>query len=235
MSYCVNCGVELDKSAKKCALCSTPVINPNEKAEGAVAEKPFSENLQLPKSIKKEFIAFVISVIMLIPNIVMLFLNIFFIRQGFWAVYVGASSLLLWVLFVFPFFAKKSRPYLMWAFDTVAVGCFFFTIFALHGVGSVVTKSTLSVVALISVAVLILIIWSKSRKHHWTANVVIFLVEATAVSFFAGLLTAYFTGNYTFLAVGIVIAVCSFVMTVFFIYCNRSKYIRNWLNKAFYL
>ena len=29
MSYCVNCGVELDNSAKKCALCATPVVNPN--------------------------------------------------------------------------------------------------------------------------------------------------------------------------------------------------------------
>ena len=30
MSYCVNCGVELDRSAKACPLCNTPVINPNE-------------------------------------------------------------------------------------------------------------------------------------------------------------------------------------------------------------
>ena len=28
MSYCVNCGVELDASAKKCPLCDTPVYNP---------------------------------------------------------------------------------------------------------------------------------------------------------------------------------------------------------------
>lgn len=235
MSYCVNCGVELDKSAKKCALCSTPVINPNEKNEPAAAEKPFSETLQLPKSIKKEFVAFAVSVIMLIPNIVMLFLNIFFIRQGFWSIYVLASSLLLWVLFVFPFFAKKRRPYLMWAFDTAAVGGFFFTVFALHGVGAVVTQSTLGIIALISVAVLLLIIWSRYKKHHWTANVIVFLVETTAVSFFAGLLTAYFTGNFNFFIVGIVISVCTLVMTAFFIYCNRSKHIRNWLNKAFYL
>lgn len=33
MSYCVNCGVELDSAAKKCALCETPVINPNIKYE----------------------------------------------------------------------------------------------------------------------------------------------------------------------------------------------------------
>ncbi len=235
MSYCVNCGVELDKSAKKCALCSTPVINPNEIAEEAVAEKPFAENLQLPKSIKKEFVAFVISVIMLIPNIVMIFLNVFFIRQGFWSIYVGASSLLLWVLFVFPFFTKKSHPFLMWAFDTVAVGGFFFTVYALHGVSPVVVKSTLCIIALISVSVLLLIIWSRSRKHHWTANLIVFLLETTAVSFLAGLLTAYFSGNYNFLIVGIVISVCTLVMTAFFIYCNRSKHIRNWLNKAFYL
>ncbi len=235
MSYCVNCGVELDKSAKKCALCSTPVINPNIIIEENVREKPFSENIQLPKSIKKEFIAFIISVIMLIPNIVMLFLNIFFIRQGFWSIYAAASSLLLWVLFVFPFFTKKSRPFLMWAFDTAAVGGFFFTVYALHGVQPSVTKSTLSVIALISVAVLLLIIWSRLKKHHWTANVIIFLVETTVVSLLAGLFTAHFTGNFNFFVVGIVIAVCTLVMTVFFIYCNRSKHIRNWLNKAFYL
>lgn len=28
MSYCVNCGVELDASASECPLCNTPVINP---------------------------------------------------------------------------------------------------------------------------------------------------------------------------------------------------------------
>lgn len=30
MSYCVNCGVELDKDLKACPLCKTIVINPNE-------------------------------------------------------------------------------------------------------------------------------------------------------------------------------------------------------------
>ena len=29
MSYCVNCGVELNSNEKRCPLCSTPAINPN--------------------------------------------------------------------------------------------------------------------------------------------------------------------------------------------------------------
>ena len=76
----MNCGVELDASAKKCALCATPVINPN-LIKADESEKPFSENLQIPKGIKKRFIAFVITVTMLIPNIVMFFLNVFFLRH----------------------------------------------------------------------------------------------------------------------------------------------------------
>ena len=30
MSYCVNCGVELESSLTECPLCNTPVINPKE-------------------------------------------------------------------------------------------------------------------------------------------------------------------------------------------------------------
>ena len=33
MSYCVNCGVELDASLGKCPLCNTPVINPSKLEE----------------------------------------------------------------------------------------------------------------------------------------------------------------------------------------------------------
>jgi len=28
MSYCVNCGVELEAAQKKCPLCDVPVVNP---------------------------------------------------------------------------------------------------------------------------------------------------------------------------------------------------------------
>ena len=40
MSYCVNCGVELDASATKCPLCDTPVYNPKA-PEPATQPSPF--------------------------------------------------------------------------------------------------------------------------------------------------------------------------------------------------
>ena len=44
MSYCVQCGVKLENSLKKCPLCNTPVINPNELIAGALPSgvSPFS-------------------------------------------------------------------------------------------------------------------------------------------------------------------------------------------------
>ena len=41
MSYCVNCGVELEPSLKKCPLCNTPVINPNELQKIGEAVSPY--------------------------------------------------------------------------------------------------------------------------------------------------------------------------------------------------
>ncbi|MBR3768864.1 MAG: hypothetical protein IKL10_11595 [Clostridia bacterium] len=234
MSYCVNCGVELDSSAKKCALCSTPVINPNIVSVESDST-PFSETLQIPKSVKKRFIAFVISVTMLIPNIVMFFLNVFFIRSGFWSVYVLAASLLIWVLFVFPAFTKKTHPYLLWGFDTLAAAGFFYTVFRLHGTQIWILKSILCVTALVSLSVLLLIIWSRRKNRHWTAVTVLVLLESTVVSFLSGLLVTLFSQNHSFLVVGIVIACCTFVLMCFFIYCNKSRNVRAWLNKAFFI
>ena len=48
MSYCVNCGVELQKSEPRCPLCGTEVINPNEIAE---EERPARARIQAMLSI----------------------------------------------------------------------------------------------------------------------------------------------------------------------------------------
>ncbi len=234
LSYCVKCGVELDASAKKCALCSTPVINP-ELISLQPEEKPFADTVQIPKGIKKRFIAFVISVVMLIPNIVMFFLNVFFIKEGFWSIYVLVASLLVWTLFVFPVFSEKRHPFLLWAFDTAAVSVFFYVILRMHSENMWAPKCALAVIAMVSVSVLVSMLWMTVRKRHWTSVTVLILLELTVISVLSGAVTSYFSGNYNFFVVGVVIALCAFILMLFFIYCNRSKHIRAWLNKVFYI
>ena len=48
MSYCVNCGVELDATASFCPLCHTPVYNPNQPVD-ETSPKPFpTERKEVP-------------------------------------------------------------------------------------------------------------------------------------------------------------------------------------------
>ena len=75
MSYCVNCGVELDDSAKKCVLCGTQVINPAKAENKDVPIAPFSEEVYLPKTVKARFLAGLFSIIMLVPNMACFLVN----------------------------------------------------------------------------------------------------------------------------------------------------------------
>ncbi len=236
MSYCVNCGVELDQSAKKCALCSTPVYNPNElSANIGEEDKPFSEKLVIPKNMQRKFIAYVITMIMLIPNIVLFLINMFFYRGYYWSVYIGSTCFLFWILFVFPFVTKKLRPYLMWAVDTAVGVLYSFVIVAISAGEAWLWETIASVIGLLSIAALLFIVWVRGKKRTVSAVIIHCLVDAVAVSALSGFSTAYFSENGNWLVVGAICAVCFASLLGFGIYCDRSKHMRTWFKKVFYI
>lgn len=232
MSYCVNCGVELDSSAKKCALCSTPVINPNVQLQDE-QKKPFADDLVIPKTMQKKFVAFVITMILLIPNIVLFFVNVFFLSEQRWSLYVFASSVLLWALTVLPFYMKKRNPYVIWLVDTAAF-LLYNLFFRVMGHESLLVFGSISgIILTVSLLTLVLILWLRTKKRHWSAVVVHVFADITLSSFIAGSIMSFCHIN--FLIVGIIIALCSVALLGFFIYCNRSKHMRAWLNRFFYV
>ena len=93
MSYCVNCGVELDDSAKKCALCDTVVINPAKGEKKTEAVAPFSDEVYMPKTVKARFFAGLASLIMLVPNMACLLVNALILKDGFWSAHILSLSL----------------------------------------------------------------------------------------------------------------------------------------------
>lgn len=232
MSYCVNCGVELDASAKKCALCSTPVINPNIQIP-AESKKPFADELVIPKTMQKKFVAFIITMILLIPNIVLFLVNVFFLTEQPWSLYVFASSVLLWALTVLPFYMKKQNPYVILAVDTVSVFAYnlFFRLMG-HESGLIFGSIT-GIIFTVSLLTLILILWLRAKKRHWSAVVVHIFADICLSSFISGSIMSVCHIN--FLIVGMIIALCSLSLLGFFIYCNRSRHMRAWLNKFFYV
>lgn len=234
MSYCVNCGVELDNSLKKCVLCDTPVINPNVKNE--IEEiSPFSDELMIPESIKRRFIGFIASVIMLLPCIVMILVNVFFIKDGFWSIKIASVILMAWFLFVLPLFMKKINPYILWFVDTVAVAVFGFLFLMFIEAPLSLIRSLFCVIAAASAAILILIMWLRRKKHHWTSVAAVLFGECTVTSVICGFCISRYTAIYDFFVIGIITALCSAVIMGFFVYISRSKLVKAWLNKTFYV
>ncbi len=235
MSYCVNCGVELDDSAKKCALCGTEVINP---AKGVIHNHeevaPFSQQTYIPKTVKARFVAGLISLIMLVPNMVCFLVNILLVPGNFWSAHIMSTSLLIWVMFVLPLFKKDHKTYFMWAFDTVAVGAYTFLLMNEFNVLLWYPICALPIIVLISAMVLFYIIWVRKSKRSGILKALAICAETALGFLFAGVLLSV-TASVKYAAeIGIIVFVCIIAVVAFLAYCYRSENIREWLSKKLF-
>ena len=108
MSYCVNCGVELDRSEKACPLCGVAVLNPRQPYDDQ-APRPYPKRLDpIYARINRRFTAAVLSIILAFPGVFCLAIN--FILDGVltWSLYVAGALALVWV-FLVPYFLY-SKP-----------------------------------------------------------------------------------------------------------------------------
>ena len=100
MSYCVNCGVELEASLKECPLCSTPVLNPNEVKSDRVIS-PFPQDKQKIEAVRRKDVGILISIILISTIITCGCLNYFVFNSNRWSLVVIGACVLLWVI-LFP-------------------------------------------------------------------------------------------------------------------------------------
>lgn len=107
MSYCVNCGVELEKSEKACPLCSVEVINPLQPYDDK-ALRPFPKRLDpINERINRRFTASIISICLASPAVFCVVINVILDGQATWSLLVAGALALLWVLVV-PYFIYQN-------------------------------------------------------------------------------------------------------------------------------
>ena len=93
MSYCVNCGVKLKNSEKKCPLCNTKVINPNKIINDYAPV--YSNKIDNFKRINYKYLSKIVILILMITSFLILLLDYISYRTITWSLYVVASILYL--------------------------------------------------------------------------------------------------------------------------------------------
>lgn len=136
MSYCVNCGVELDASAGECPLCNTPVLNPKEIEKYALesvkrinpvsSQAPFpGEKGQVETANKKE-LGILLSMVELASAVTCGILNAFVFRGSLWSLAVIGACAILWVLMIPAVIYRRQPVYVSVLLDGMAVAVYLY-------------------------------------------------------------------------------------------------------------
>lgn len=120
MSYCVNCGVELDASAKACVLCHTPVYNPNEIRTEAVFTPYPTEHGQVER-VKRKDMGILLSIVFLTTAITCGLLNCFAFEGTRWSLAVIGVCIMLWVIMIPVVIYTKQPIYVSLLYDGIAI------------------------------------------------------------------------------------------------------------------
>ncbi len=133
MSYCVNCGVELDASARECPLCNTPVVNPKELEKMARARRPFPAEKGQVETVKRKDLGILISMVVLATAVTCGILNAFVFRGTLWSLAVIGVCMILWVMMIPAVIYTKQPVYVSLLYDGVAVALYLFMLSYLAG------------------------------------------------------------------------------------------------------
>lgn len=123
MSYCVNCGVELDQSAKKCVLCDTPVINPKEPYDHNI-KTPYPKDSGQVDTVRKKDFAIFLSVILIATSGTCGLLNVFVFQTSAWSLFIIGICIMIWVFFIPAIIYTKISPYASALADGAVVGIY---------------------------------------------------------------------------------------------------------------
>ena len=111
MSYCVNCGVELDGSLQECPLCETPVINPNAVPFDKVSS-PFPKNVGMVEEVKRQDLAILVTVALCSIAATCGLLNALVFEGYLWSLAIIGACVLLWVILIPVLIYRKQSIYI---------------------------------------------------------------------------------------------------------------------------
>ena len=215
MSYCVNCGVELDPSLKSCPLCHTPVINPSQ-LQTAPAPSPYSLKKGQVDVVKKKDLALLLVIVLGATALSCL--------DGPWSLFIIGACLLLFVMAIPAVIYTKLPIYVSLLFDGIAVGIYLYLITFNTKSSDWFTGLALPILVLITILVEIFALLLRSFRISFLTTALYFFAEAALLCVGIELLIQHFSGippHPVWSAV--VLTVCSVIVVTLITLLSRRR------------
>ncbi len=176
MSYCVNCGVRLESSIKKCPLCNTPVINPNELEKEFTTHSFAKDKGQLEKAKRKDW-GLLLTVVLTATAFSCGLLNALVFRGNMWSLLIIGVCILIWVLAFPTVIYTKTNVYFSLLFDGFAVAIYLYMISYITPTKHWFFFVGLPITLLITILAVILAILYKKVSTSLLANALYIFIE----------------------------------------------------------
>ncbi len=223
MSYCVNCGVELDASAGKCPLCSTPVINPKQLVK-ETANEPFPDQKGAVETVNRKDFAILLSTFVLATALTCGLLNALVFRGFLWSLAVIGACVILWVWLLPVVVSKGLSVYGFLLLDGLSVGVYLYMLARMRDSYDWCYGLGLPIVALVT-AVAVLLTLCIRRLPRSFLTVALYLITAAGLLCMGLelLIDYYLTGKFTMTWSAVVLTICAIVDIVIITMLSRRR------------
>lgn len=196
MSYCVNCGVELDAGAHSCPLCGTPVINPRCPVD-ETAPPPFPLVRREVEPVDRHSIGLLLTGVLASIALCCGLINwLAFFPTVPWSLYVAGAALLLWVWAALPFLVSRLPMPVYLLADLAAVAGMLVLIAALTNGWDWLVRLALPIWAATGVVGIVLGAMIAGHRSRLTTAGVFFLMLIAWLLTLEALIDFYVLGRY---------------------------------------
>ncbi len=223
MSYCVNCGVELEASLTRCPLCNTPVINPAH-LKALTPPSPYPKERGQVDVVKRKDLAILTSIVLIATSLSCLLLNIFVFSESPWSLFIIGACLLLFVLLIPVLVYSRLPIYISLLFDGIAISFYLYMITFNTQSDKWFTGLALPILALITILVEIFALLLRSFPVSYITTALYFFSETAVLCIGIELLiNHYMNAPLKLIWSAIVLTVCSVIVIMLITVLSRQR------------
>lgn len=226
MSYCVNCGVELDASLKSCPLCNTPVINPKD-LEKLTPPSPFPEQRGQVEAVPRKDLAVLLTTFLISMAVACALLNFFAYSGVLWSLPVIGICLIIWVFAIPLVIYRKIPAGVSVLLDGITTGIYLYMLTWLTSSDEWFTHIGIPIVVLVTVLIEIVTLLCKRFPVSFLGSALYFVVATALLCVgIEIILDLYFKGAVKLGWSAVVLTACA-IMTVTISTILSKKRLRN--------